>query len=547
MACGLGCGAGDAGGGDAGEAERHDLPMSKGRGQVQGKGQGWGAGSRSGAGVLESDVVTADLSAGRRAPLAAALALPRVFDGAQVFHRRHDDVLRPVTRERLAPLLRRVDGAMYKRFRETVGKHLWGALSMEGLPQGREASTPRGLREARRWIQGFYQTVDQDVARWMQRLRERAQQEPRVPPASLHVEPVEDPGQLWVERYHRLQQAAVALPAERLRHEARLVLGERLLGLMVGEARQAEYRALIRGPAGIPLMAAGCESVWQGLSGTGWRLWRDGALAALRRRSEAGHEVVYLAGGTDVYTLLRHGVRRIRVIDPIFPVQRPFYCRGWRLLLRGRFRDGGIGDRIVIRPIRARPPSRPSRPAAPGRGAGMEEGNGNGNGNGNGRNKKGKGKGKAARTRRAEAAIEPPAVVGEPLVLTRVAYRETGTLEAGTMNDGSRCRLPSSVTRWRVDGGGRDEPGYLVFERRFMTQADLRAHPERALLISFNELYYVLSPRDDNWGIDPRRFPAGLTIHVKQLRRPLDRAALLRLRGVLASKRYRCVMGTEVR
>ena len=82
-------------------------------------------------------------------------------------------------------------------------------------------------------------------------------------------------------------------------------------------------------------------NIWYRLSGNGWRIWHTAALDSLRQEVETGHEVVYIAGGTDIYQLLKAKVYKIRVIDPIFPSQTKYYSEGWQYLV-----DCGVGDEI---------------------------------------------------------------------------------------------------------------------------------------------------------------------------------------------------------
>ena len=430
-----------------------------------------------------------------RLGLQQSLVFPEVRSGAAVFERR-EETFQPVIRSRLAALASSVDAAHLRRIRHALGRRLRDAFAFTGLPLGPKPLTPEVERQGVAQLRRLYRRMDQDLPGFLRWLRDGAPVGTATPAAVARAHLDEDALVEWRKRYYTFVLALLDLHPDA--DQARLLLAERLLRFMVDDASHEAHGALIASATALPLAVMLCEATWKGLSSTGWRLWRWETLQALRRRSEAGQEVVYVAGGSDLFQLLVNGVRHLRIIDPMFPVQAPYYCLQWEFLIRGRFQNGGVGDRIVIAPFSVRTPT------------GIRK--------------------------------------SPTLVLTRTAFRETGVIDAGKMNNGAVCRLATGETRWRVEADDGSPPGTLIFERRFVTQADLVPRPDRVLLVSFNELYFLITPHaDDSWGIDPRRFAPGLQIYVKQLRRPMTVPELLRLRHQLASKRYECVMGTEVR
>jgi len=73
--------------------------------------------------------------------------------------------------------------------------------------------------------------------------------------------------------------------------------------------------------------------------GQGWLNWHKNTLTKLKQQYDQGSEVVYIAGGPDIYQLLKEGVYKIRIIDPMLPSQEKFYSSGWKILVEGKISD----------------------------------------------------------------------------------------------------------------------------------------------------------------------------------------------------------------
>jgi len=82
---------------------------------------------------------------------------------------------------------------------------------------------------------------------------------------------------------------------------------------------------------------------WSNLAEIGWQHWHGDCLADLRKKADAGKEIVYVAGGTDIYQLIKYGIYNIRVIDPLLPTQPKYYSQGWDWFI-----EGEIGDSAKI-------------------------------------------------------------------------------------------------------------------------------------------------------------------------------------------------------
>lgn len=116
-------------------------------------------------------------------------------------------------------------------------------------------------------------------------------------------------------------------------------LANRLFEYCFGKEHGAEFIKTLSEPENFPVARLFFATLWYRLSGDGWRVWHTQTLADLANESKAGKEVVYIAGGTDLYYLIKSGVRRIRIIDPIYPSQTKYYSEGWQYLVDCRAND----------------------------------------------------------------------------------------------------------------------------------------------------------------------------------------------------------------
>ncbi len=83
--------------------------------------------------------------------------------------------------------------------------------------------------------------------------------------------------------------------------------------------------------------------IWQKLAGHGWKNWHQNSLTNLAQEAANGKTVVYIAGGSDIFQLIKNGVYNIINIDPQLPTQPAYYTNDWEYLLAGN-----IEDRIVF-------------------------------------------------------------------------------------------------------------------------------------------------------------------------------------------------------
>lgn len=217
-------------------------------------------------------------------------------------------------------------------------------------------------------------------------------------------------------------------------------------------------------------------TLWYYLVSDGWHNWSKECLAALRECAQRGQDIVYIAGGSDVYHLLKNGIYNVTVIDPQLPSQDTYYTNDWEWLVKGSGVQGGVGDRFTVQTAQGL------------------------------------------------------------LTVERVSYEEKGSFEA-ELSTGQVAQLPQSVTRWNVYDDQHVYRGRLLFERRYCQHDDLLPKIHRTLLFSYNELYYAALGKElEGWDVRPQKLPASFTTYVKQLRRPVGKQVLAYMRACESSQ-----------
>ncbi|MBT3456105.1 hypothetical protein HN446_03520 [bacterium] len=223
------------------------------------------------------------------------------------------------------------------------------------------------------------------------------------------------------------------------------------------------------------------------LAKKGWHAWSKECLKDLKRESSNNKEIVYIAGGSDVYQLLINDIYNIRIIDPQLPSQRTYYCKDWEFLI-----DGQNGDTISV-PIKSE---------------------------------------------------------NKTLILKRTSQEIKDSHFTAALTGKGKVQIPESNTEWTIyDTQNPNKTlGKITFERRFVSQKDFVFDPQKALLISFNELFYIATPyRKDSWGINPKWFDQNLVLYVKQLRGPIYKKTTCNLKYAIESRAFRFVnLGSNV-
>jgi len=232
-----------------------------------------------------------------------------------------------------------------------------------------------------------------------------------------------------------------------------------------------QFKTILKDPKQYQLARFCYANVWFYLVGRGWKDWSENTLQSLAQEAKKGKEIVYVAGGNDIYQLLKNGIYKIRVIDPMLPSQPDYYSEGWKWMVESDRLQKGMGDKIMFR------------------------------------------------------------FKNKNLVMRRTKHWEDGTFSA-RLSTGRTVQLPNSQTTWTVfDNDEKNKIGQVVFERRYCDQADFNVRSDQSLLLSFNEMYHVALPSDmGGWGINVNKFAPDFSVYVKQLRKPVSKKIVQNLR-----------------
>ena len=281
----------------------------------------------------------------------------------------------------------------------------------------------------------------------------------RCTSVALNKEELELPIDKVVNKYNGFMRLLCA-PKKRTEQDKFLhTIAQKFFSYCFNPKTFYHFHELLETPKYYPLARMLYALMWIHLGSKGWSTWHTKLIEQLPHDKE----VVYIAGGTDIYQLLKNGIYNIRIIDPFLPTQNTYYSDGWRFLVGGRKRDA-LGDTIAF-----------------------EHNN---------------------------------------LLLKRTAYKQKGTFRA-KLSSGATRTLPESNTKWLIYKKGAKLPvGSLTLERRFTAQEDFVYDPNKILLISFNELRFITTNGEDSWGIKTSKFHPSMSLYVKQLATPLTKAWL---------------------
>lgn len=144
-----------------------------------------------------------------------------------------------------------------------------------------------------------------------------------------------------IEKYKAFFQLLFSHPNKISEREYLFAAANRLFEECFGAQTAQLYQSLLAQEADYPIARFLNTVIWHHLVGDGWKHWHQDCLTHLKKESDAGKEIVYIAGGSDLLTLLKNGIYSIRIIDPYLPTQANFYSEGWNFLINGL-----IGDEI---------------------------------------------------------------------------------------------------------------------------------------------------------------------------------------------------------
>ena len=105
------------------------------------------------------------------------------------------------------------------------------------------------------------------------------------------------------------------------------------------------FKKLLSNKSYHPILRFLYSIIWSNLAETGWQHWHVDCIKAL---ASSDKEIIYLAGGTDIYQLIKNGIYNIRIIDPLLPSQPHYYSSEWKWLIKGQDTTYNIGDEIIF-------------------------------------------------------------------------------------------------------------------------------------------------------------------------------------------------------
>jgi len=263
-----------------------------------------------------------------------------------------------------------------------------------------------------------------------------------------------------IKKYYGLMQLLFASPDYFTETEYLCSVANRFFEFFFRPATWDQSKKILTNPMLYPIARVFYSTMWYYLTGHGWKHWNRECLEALKKEHDLGKTIVYIASGDDVYQLFKYGIYNIEVIDPM-PVQPKFCAEGWAWLIR----DDGIGDKIALK------------------------------------------------------------FADKELELKRVEFKTHGTFKATEYTGGHGEDVQKITTRWSIyDKKTGKQLGNWVINRRFATQDDFIMNKNKALLISFNEFYFVTTMNPvKSWGIVLNQFEENFKIHIKQLRAPITK------------------------
>ncbi len=275
-----------------------------------------------------------------------------------------------------------------------------------------------------------------------------------------------------IEKYNALFNLMFINTDEGKQNPYLFSIGNRFFEYCFGEQTFPTFQKMLLNKKLYPIIRMLYSISWTNLACSGWKHWNDQSLKLLKEKAAQGNQIVYIAGGSDLYQLIMSGVYNIYSIDPLLPSQSKFYINDWAFLIKGQGPDNGIGDQIIF-----------------------------------------------------------TTADGKNIKMTRTGYQETGTTFKARMANGEIVELPHSISTWTFTDSDNKKLGDYILDRKLCEQADFDYAANKTLVMSFNELYFVALPSVLNgWGIDPSRFSDKLSIIVKQLRKPVNKQTVVNMR-----------------
>ncbi len=265
-----------------------------------------------------------------------------------------------------------------------------------------------------------------------------------------------------------------------------LAVANRFFEFCFSPATWNEFKTIIGTQEHYPLGRLLYTTMWYNLASIGWKEWHASCLDALKKEADKGKQIVYIAGGCDLYAMIKKGIYNICVIDPMLPTQPRYYIPDWLWFVQGQGAKRGMGDQLIFK------------------------------------------------------------FPHHNITMKRSYYQEYPEYFTVKLSDSRDERIKKSITRWTLhDDHG--VIGTITFERRLCTQQDFQLNQNKAMLMSFNELYYITNAdQHENWGIKPAECADDFSMYIKQLRNPVTRPMMCYMNEADASAFQFIKLGTCV-
>ena len=120
-----------------------------------------------------------------------------------------------------------------------------------------------------------------------------------------------------------------------------------------------KFKKLLENKETHPIVRMFYSVMWKNLGEIGWQHWHINTLTDLRKEHDSGKEILYIAGGTDIYQLIKSGLYNIRVIDPMLPSQPKYYSEGWEWFVTGELGEEApipnLDKKIIMKRVEYKP------------------------------------------------------------------------------------------------------------------------------------------------------------------------------------------------
>lgn len=264
-----------------------------------------------------------------------------------------------------------------------------------------------------------------------------------------------------IERYNKFLRLFF-LPENTDTNEYMFTVANNFFQYCFGTKTYPNFKKYLNNENYFPILRLIYSVINEWFSASGWNDWSFDCLVQLKEEADRGKTIYYIAGGCDIHHLIDSGIYNITIIDPFLPSQEKFYVPGWEWFVKNANPQNGIGDTIIFDKHK--------------------------------------------------------------IMLKRVTYKEDGTFNA-KLSTGKKCKIPQSETVWKVtDMEKKDKHlGYIKIQRRFCNENDFLTDPQKAVLISFNELYCIATTDEVcRWGLDVSKINAKSEFYIKQLHKPVS-------------------------